>query len=282
MTGTDAGATISVLIPSFNPGPYLPAALDSAFAQLGEHDEIVVQDAGSTDGTAEVLARRSAADPRLRVVTEPDDGQSDALNRCLARAVGAWCVWLNADDLLVDGALDAVREVIAAEPDVDLVIGGHRIVRMDGDVVDEFTGRRLDVGWMTARGCGAFSGSIAMRTDVLRRVGGIDGELHTVMDLELQLRLAAASPPLRQTVIEHPIGALRFHEASKTATLWWRFVAESHRIRLRHVRTPAERLVAIRATGLHAGMRWVFRLRLTPGYRAVRRRVTDAVAVVRR
>ncbi|TWS17964.1 glycosyltransferase [Tsukamurella asaccharolytica] len=266
-----AAPTISVLMPAYNPGRFLEAAIRSAVEQLGAEDELVVQDANSDDGSAEVFAAWAAADPRVRVVHEKDCGQSDALNRCLARARGQWCVWLNADDVLVDGALDAVRTAIAHGEDLDLVVGANQILRAEGDVVDDYSGHALTRAHLVGKGCAAFSGSIAMRTGFLQEVGGFDARLNTMMDLELQLRMAEARP--NQVVLEQVIGALRFHEVSKSANLWREFVAESHEVRMAHADTPALKATALLCTGMHLAAVPIFRLRLSPMYRAVRKSV---------
>jgi hypothetical protein len=126
-------------------------------------------------------------------------------------------------------------------------------------------------------GCAAFSGSIAMRADYLRGVGGFETHLNTVMDLSLQLRMSETSP--RQVVVNAPIGALRFHELSKTANLWRQFVRESHTVRMRHAPTLRLKMRASVSTFLHLCLQPIFRLRLTETYRRLRRMMRrDAVS----
>ncbi|MGJ0117906.1 glycosyltransferase [Williamsia sp. MIQD14] len=275
MSNAPAVPRISVVIPSYNPGRYLAPAVNSVLGQLGRDDEVVVQDAESTDGTRELLRERSCADPRLRVTSEPDGGQSDALNRALGRVTGDYVIWLNADDVVIDGGIAAVQAAVRADPTVDLVVGAHRILREDGSVVDTFPGRELLVRDILRRGCVAFSGSIAMRTELLRAAGGFDPDLDTVMDLELQLRLAQSRP--RQVVVDDPIGALRFHESSKSATLWPQFVRESHRVRMAYAHTGRDRLLSYGMTGLHIAYAVTFRIQLTAGYRRVRRLLARSI-----
>jgi GT2 family glycosyltransferase len=261
--------SISILVPSYNPGKFLPLAINSALDQIGSDDEILVQDAVSTDGTVDYLRDLAALEPRVKPVVGKDRGQSDALNLALKRAKNPWVLWLNADDVVLPSALDALRAAVRSDPDVDLVIGASQIHRVGGSVVDTFDGRPLNVGWMVKHGCAAFSGSILMRADFVRQVGGLEPELHTVMDLSLQLRMAEVGP--RETIISAPIGALRFHDTSKTATVFGRFVRESHVVRLRHAVGRRQRLTSNISTAAHVAMWPVFRLKLTPGYRAARR-----------
>lgn len=270
---TDAVAvTFSVLVPCFNPGAYFQEAMASALGQLADGDEILVQDAGSTDGTRAVLDRLAAADPRLKPVVEPDDGQADALNRALNRARADWVVWLNADDILLPGALAAVRAAIsAADGDVDAIVGAHRILRANGESVDIFQGQPLDKKTLLKVGCSVFSGSLVVRRQLLVDIGGFDAAYHFTMDFELQLRLAASTP--RQVAIPTPIGALRFHDASKTANHWKDFIREAWALRRAHAGNRAELAAGAQGSLVQLASVPIFRLRLTKTYRRLRRAV---------
>ncbi|UUO02946.1 glycosyltransferase [Mycolicibacterium novocastrense] len=259
----------SILVPSYNSAPYLQDAVSSALSQMGPDDELLIQDAGSTDGTREVIAQLEASDDRVKPVIEKDSGQSDALNRALARAKPSWVVWLNSDDVLLPGALDALREAITARPDGDLFYGGSRIIREDGTSVDFFPGRMMDKKKLLRQGITSFSGSIVMRDSTLRELGGIKVDLQCAMDYDLQMRIAQSE--LRQVFVPAGIGALRFHEGSKTANLWKGFVKESYDIRMAYASTPKEKLYALWGSGWHLAEVPVFRARLSPTYRKLRR-----------
>ncbi len=91
--------SFSVIIACKNPGPRLQAALGSVWEQKGTEPELIVIDGGSTDGTREWLATQR---PRLAaLVSEPDRGVYDAMNKGLALAHGEWVLFLGADDRLV-------------------------------------------------------------------------------------------------------------------------------------------------------------------------------------
>ena len=263
-----ADPTISILVPAFNPGAYFPIAIDSALSQLGPADEIVIQDAGSNDGTGELLAKL-AEDPRIRVVVEPDEGQSDALNRALGRAQNDWIIWLNADDIIVDGALDAVREAIRHDQLLDVVTGDHQLLRADGEVIDNYPGKPITTDVLLRRStCASFSGSVAIRTDLLRNLGGFDKSLNCAMDYELQYRIAAAGPA--QRAVRAPIGALRFHDASKSANLWKAFFRETLALRTKYATTWRQRGLAAVGVAEQLISFALFRVRLMPAYRKLR------------
>ena len=89
----------SILVPTYNHADYLAEALDSLLAQTVRDWEAIVVNDGSTDHTAEVLARYTAKDPRIKAFAQPNGGTAAALNRALAEARGTWICWLSSDDI---------------------------------------------------------------------------------------------------------------------------------------------------------------------------------------
>jgi glycosyltransferase involved in cell wall biosynthesis len=261
----------SILVPSFNAAPFVETAMRSALSQMGPDDELLVQDAGSTDGTVDILRRLENEDSRLKLVVESDRGQSDALNLALARAKPSWVVWLNSDDVVLPGGLDAVRDAIVSHPDADVIYGATSIIREDGSAVDYFPGYEIETRRLLRQGCYTFSGSIIMRDTTLRALGGIKVEIWCAMDYDLQMRIAQSD--LRQVNIPAPVGALRFHEGSKSANLWKIFVRESYHIRMQYARNLREKVYGLWGFAWQLAAVPVFRTRLTPVYRKIRRRL---------
>ncbi|WP_318306641.1 glycosyltransferase [Amycolatopsis solani] len=260
---------LSVLMPCLDAGHHLAPALDSVLGQLGRDDELVVQDARSADGSAELLDRLAAGDPRLRVVHERDEGQSDALNRALDRARGDFILWANADDLLLPGALDAVRA--AVEPRTEVAVGGWQLVDGDGGLLRESPAERLDRGQLLLRGCYAFSGALAVDRQFLHSRGGFAADLHYVMDFDLMLRLADAD----QVVVPAPLAALRYHDASKSGGLGRRFFTEGARVRWRGCRTAPDAVRALAGTAWHAAGVATAKLRFGARYTSLRQKVVS-------
>jgi len=95
---------ISVITPSFNSGDFIERAILSVAEQDYPHWEHIVVDGGSTDGTLDILKKY----PHLRWISEPDNGQADAMNKGFARSRGDIVVYLNADDYFFPGAFSAV------------------------------------------------------------------------------------------------------------------------------------------------------------------------------
>lgn len=127
--------TVSVIIVCKNPGPALHAAVASVWAQPEAAVELVVVDGASTDGSREWLeANRSRI---ATVISEPDAGVYDAMNRGVSAAAGEWVLFLGADDRLANPAVvtQAVDRLRAAKDGVlagEAVYGDGRIYRLNG------------------------------------------------------------------------------------------------------------------------------------------------------
>jgi glycosyltransferase involved in cell wall biosynthesis len=256
-------------MPCRDSGGYVAASVRSALDQMSDVDELLVQDACSTDGSARILDRLAEPDTRMRVWHERDGGQSDALNRALRRARNGLVCWLNADDLLLPGALASVRAAILRHGRVpEVVVGGWRLIAGDGTVIRDCGPEPLARGPLLVRGCYVFSGAVLVRRDVFAACGGFATGLHYVMDFDLMLRLA--DHVTDQLVVAHPLAALRFHQDSKSGGAGRRFFMEALSVRWRGLRGPRDAAYAVAGSALHGVSVATARLRFSPGYSRLR------------
>jgi GT2 family glycosyltransferase len=117
----------SIVTPSFNQRAYIEEALLSVKNQAYLQVEHIVVDGGSTDGTVEVL-RDYASRPgwgHLQWISEPDDGQSDALNKGFRMVSGQIVGWLNSDDCYRSECFHAVADAFEKRPAVDVIYGDY-------------------------------------------------------------------------------------------------------------------------------------------------------------
>src|SRR5215204_1328714 len=121
-------ALVSVVIPCYNQAHFLGEAIESVLAQSYPNFEIIVVDDGSPDNTSEV----AASYPRVRLVRQENQGLSAARNSGLARSEGEYVVFLDADDRLLPGALQAGLECFEAHPKCAFVYGRCSRIRRDG------------------------------------------------------------------------------------------------------------------------------------------------------
>jgi len=178
---------VSVLTPSLNQGRWLKHNLDSVAAQSYQRIEQIVMDGGSTDGSLDILAR---ARHDVRWSSEPDNGQSHALNKALAKSRGEIIGWINSDDAYFNGeAVAHAVELFARHPKVDVVYGHTALVNRDGLVLQAiwappFSRRLLRFHNFITQP------SVFIRRSALRH-SFLNEDFHSYMDKELWLRLAA-------------------------------------------------------------------------------------------
>ncbi len=253
----------SILIPSFNSGGYLEAALTSVLDQevVGE---VLVQDAGSGPDTRRVLDLFSS---RVDVQIEPDRGQADALNKAFARCAGDIIGWLNADDIYYPGVLEKVAATFRLNPGVDVVYGDFALVDAEGRQLRRYFVGPWDRHRLYKRGCYIFSGATFFRRSVFTHYGGFRQDLHYCMDLEFFLRIADSVTAVHLPIV---IGALRIHSASKSVGSGWRFLPEGYRVRKEVGHQPGARLLALSA-GARAGLYLALQpLRYSRGWASLR------------
>jgi glycosyltransferase involved in cell wall biosynthesis len=115
---------VSVVVPCYNYGHFLPDAVSSALDQRGLDLEVLVVDDASTDDSAEVAHRLAAADPRVRVLAHPQNkGHIATYNDGLAEVRGDYVVLLSADDLLTPDSLTRAVALLERHPSVALAYG---------------------------------------------------------------------------------------------------------------------------------------------------------------
>ena len=123
---------ISIIIPAYNYARLLPRALDSVLGQMGADDELIVVNDGSADDTAQVLAGYEQQYPHLRAIHQANAGAAAARNHGVREARGRYALLLDADDELLPGALQALRDTLAAQPEAGMLLGGQVSVYPDG------------------------------------------------------------------------------------------------------------------------------------------------------
>jgi glycosyltransferase len=179
---------ISVITAVYNNRDTVAEALDSALAQDHRDVELIVIDGGSTDGTLQVLQRY--ADRLALLVSEPDRGIYDALNKGIARANGEIVGFLHSDDLFADSSVLSRISAAFADPRVDAAYGDLLYVNKDDPsrVVrtwrsDAFSPNRLARGWMPPHP------TFYVRRTVYQKLGGYDTSYRIAADYDCMLRL---------------------------------------------------------------------------------------------
>jgi glycosyltransferase involved in cell wall biosynthesis len=222
---------VSVLTPSYQYGHFIEDAIRSVLDQSGPSVQLVVQDGGSSDETTGVL---SSYGDRVDWVSEPDRGQSDALNRALARAEGRWVAWLNADEFYLPDALARlVRE--GERSGADLVYGDCVVVDEAGRLVRLLPQHRFSTRVLREYGCYIASSAALFRRSALGEAPWDEG-ITRIMDWDLYMQLVSRGA--RFEFVPWPIGAFRVHPSQVTAAPDRAFDAENAAVGTRYGRSP--------------------------------------------
>jgi GT2 family glycosyltransferase len=223
----------------FNPGPYLEHCLDSVAALPVAHEHVVI-DGGSTDGTVEALRERD--DPALSWVSEPDRGQTHAVNKGIERARGDLLMWVNGDDEVVPEAVAAAVAHLERHAATQVVYGGLDFTDAEGELRRPY--RPAGWSWLRYLLLGDYvpTPTFIFRTARARAVGPLDERWVDAADYDFYLRLTHAVPVDRM-----PDAHVRFrwHSLSKSSTDPWKAQDEAQQIRLQWSRGLLDRSVMV-------------------------------------
>jgi glycosyltransferase involved in cell wall biosynthesis len=219
---------VTVVVPSLNHANFLGVALNS-IAQQALPMEVFVLDAGSTDGSVEIIESYSASLAGWR--SHPDGGQAASINEGIGLGTARYVTWVNSDDWLLPGALAQLVAALEAQPDAPAAYGRAWNV-------DERSGRRTPV-WVEpfrrerlAQRCIICQPATLIRRSAWSTVGGLDPTLHMAMDYDLWWRLFLAFGPL--VFVDQFLAANRDHALTKTRTQRARHYREAIAVVRRH------------------------------------------------
>jgi len=224
---------ITVVTPSYNQAQYLEVALESVISQHYPRLEYIVMDGGSTDESVEIIRRRG--EHITTWVSEPDEGQADAINKGFARSRGEIVTFLNSDDFYFPGALFSVAEAFMSHPDVGVVYGYGRFVAENGQPVRDVGGPVNPEGMIDGVYPALPQPAVFLRRAVIEKVGGLDTSLHFALDGEFFWRAFANFDSL---FIPEVLAALRLQPRSKSVSSGASFAPEILRIAEKVISDP--------------------------------------------
>jgi glycosyltransferase involved in cell wall biosynthesis len=224
---------ISVVVPSFNQGRFIDQTIRSLLDQNYPNLEVLVMDGGSTDDTIE---RLKAFGDRVRVISEKDEGQADAIIKGFARTNKPWLTWLNSDDVQCNRALWRADEAVMAHPGAEVIVGEAHYMDEDGSNPRPYptidAGPGIDVRKEVFEKGYMAQPSIFFSRDLYGRVGGLSRGLNFCMDYDLWARFTTSGATFVR--VKADISGNRWYATTKTAAqtldLYAEVIATQHRV----------------------------------------------------
>lgn len=219
---------VSVIIASYNHGPYIEESIRSVLDQTYPHVELLVVDDGSTDDSVERIRRLQAAygfDFRV----QKNKGLTRTLNETVARAKGAFIAPFGSDDVMIGDRLEVQMSHMADRPEVGICGGNIELIHADGTPYPEevqgrdIPGRRMDFeDVFLERKIYVPAPTMLIRREALEKVGGFNPDIR-LEDLYIQLKITHAGYCI--DVLNHLCARYRKHQTNSYKNI--RFMAES-------------------------------------------------------
>ncbi len=229
---------ISIITPSYNQAAYIGWTVRSVLLQRYPDVEYIVMDGGSTDDTLRVL--EPYADRLAHLVSERDNGQSDAIHKGFARSSGEIMAYLNSDDMLAPGTLNFIASYFARHPEVDAVYSHRCTVDAHNKMLWYWILPEHD-DWYMMRWDLIPQETCFWRRRLFEECGNIDPTFRFAMDYDLFMRFMLKGRFIR---LNRFLGVFRQHDQAKTSQLletvgaeeikqvWKRYGLESRRFDL--------------------------------------------------
>lgn len=213
---------MSVVTPSYNQGRFIEETIRSVLLQGYPDLEYIVMDGGSTDGSIDLIRRY---EPWLtHWASEPDRGQSHAINKGWTMATGEVVAYINTDDCYLPGAVAAAALEFCLRPGVAMVYGTASIVDEGGTELSTWEARPFDLKTMLVSGSIVPQPATFFSQAVVARLGYLNEQRHMIMDYELCTRIGMDHPT---ACLERTLARFRAHEQSKT---WLHFETTAHEL----------------------------------------------------
>ena len=207
---------ISIITPSLNQGDFIEQTILSVLKQGYPDLEYIVIDGGSTDNTLDILRKY---EHQLSWISEPDLGQSHAINKGLRMATGQIVAYLNSDDLYQPKALIRVGEAFAHQPKAEWLTGKCYIIDVDNHEIRKIITRYKNF-WLKLKSYQVLlildyisQPATFWRRSIVDEVGFFDESLFYTLDYDYSLRVGRCA---KLWVIDAYLASFRIHTASKT------------------------------------------------------------------
>lgn len=223
---------ISIVMPCFNQVRFIERSILSVLNQDYQNIELIIIDGGSSDGTIDIIKKYQKNVAYW--VSEPDHGQSDALNKGFARAIGDILGWLNSDDLYLPGAFRLAVNAFQEHPDRNIVFGDWLSIDEFDGVLDFNHAFDFSLNHFKYEGFHLNAQSMFWRPNVYKSFSGFDIDLYNTMDYQMILEFGLKQGEFCFLRLPTALGAFRRYEGQKTSGFTARVLAEHRKMAVQY------------------------------------------------
>jgi glycosyltransferase involved in cell wall biosynthesis len=177
---------VSIITPSFNQGRFIEETILSIKNQSYKNIEHIVIDGRSTDQTLEILKKYSSS---VLWISEPDKGQTDAINKGIERSHGEIIAYLNSDDLYLPETVTTVIEFFSNHPEIDMVYGDIIHIDKQSYVCEEIKTGTIELEKYLTGNLYLPQPTVFFRRKIIEKIGYFDEKLHLAMDMDYWIRI---------------------------------------------------------------------------------------------
>lgn len=206
---------ISIITPSYNQAQFLERTIISVLNQNYPNMELIVIDGGSTDNSMEIIKKYEKY--LTYWISEPDKGQSDAINKGLRIAKGDILAWQNSDDIYLPGAFNKVGEIYKKNTRTDLVFGNIYLIDSNDKINNEMRYVPFSLNDLLYFDWNIGSQAAFWSRRLMDKVGLLRDDISTCFDFDWFIRLGRNAKEIR--FIKDFLGAYRIHEDAKLSTV---------------------------------------------------------------
>jgi len=178
---------ISIITPSYNQGRFIEATIRSILLQGYPNLEYFVIDGGSKDNTIDILKKYDKFITKW--VSEPDKGQTHAINKGINYATGEIIAYLNSDDLYLPESLKTAALYLTSHPDVTMVYGNILHIDKSGDIIERVENEEFDYDQLLSWILYIPQPATFIRGRVVKEIGLFDENLNLAMDHDYWVRI---------------------------------------------------------------------------------------------
>lgn len=235
---------ISIVTPSYNQGDYIEETIQSILNQTYKNIEYIIQDGCSSDKTIEVLNKYKNED-NIKVYIEKDKGQSEAINKGFRKSTGELIGWINSDDILERDCIEKIVKKYKQDKNVSILYGDIELIDSRGGHIGNVNLNDITYNKLLNVNPNITQQGSFYKTELVKKIGYLDENLHYTMDYDLWLRLLKEND--KAVKVKGVIAKFRLHNESKTSGgktffKFWKdifyvrkYKHESHKINIIHL-----------------------------------------------